>query len=103
MIRTIKDVEYVRQEIIDGIYKHINNDLPINQKVYKRYFDNINSQIELCIKMGWVQFSLYGDGPCGKLPGMIEALLLLKGYGIEKGENENEYLINIFQNSLKKF
>ena len=96
MIGTIKSVEHVRQEVIDGIYKKINNDLPINQEVYKRYFDFIDSQIELCIKNGWIQFSLPGDGPCGRLPGMIEALLLLKGYGIEKGKKENEYLINIF-------
>jgi hypothetical protein len=96
MIDTIKSVECVRQEIINGIYKKIYNDLPINQNIYKRYFDLIDSQIELCIKNGCIQFSLPGDGPCGKLPGMIEALLLLKGYGIEKGENENEYLINIF-------
>ena len=96
MIDTIKSVERVRQEIIDGIYKNINEDLPINQKVYQRYFDFINNQIELCIKNGWIQFSLPGDGPCGRLPGMIEALLLLKGYEIEKGEKENEYLINIF-------
>lgn len=95
MIGTIKSAEHVRQEVIDGIYKKINNDLPINQKVYKQYLDWIDNEIDLCIKFGWVQFSLPGDGPCCKLPGMIEALLLLKGYGIEKGEKENEYLINI--------
>jgi len=33
---------------------------------------------------------------------MIEALLLLKGYGIEKGEKENEYLINIFNKNNYK-
>ena len=96
MKSNIKSVEHVRQEIIDGIYRKINNDLPINQEVYKKYFDLINHQIELCIINGWIQFSLPGDGPCGRLPVMIEALLLLKGYGIEKGKKENEYLINIF-------
>lgn len=95
MIGTIKSVEHVRQEIIDEIYKKINNDLPINQKVYKQYLDWIDNEINLCIKYGWVQFSLPGNGPTGKLPGLIEVLLLLKGYGIEKGEKENEYLINI--------
>ncbi len=96
MINNIRNIEYVRQEIIDGIYKTINDYSETHQKIYEKYINYINSQIELCIKNGWIQFSLYGDGPCGKLPGMIEALLLLKGYGIEKGEKENEYLINIF-------
>ena len=91
----IRSAEHVRQDIILGIYHKINNDLPINQKVYQKYLDFIDSEIERCIKNGCVQFALPGDGPTGNLPGLIEALLLLKGYGIEKGNKENEYLINI--------
>ena len=49
MIGTIKSAEHVRQEVIDGIYKKINNDLPINQKVYKQYLDWIDNEIDLCI------------------------------------------------------
>lgn len=103
-MNNIPNINDVRKEAIDNILKTMDNDIPIVQDIYRKYLYDIKIGINYCIINNQLQFILKGGAPTGKLPGLIEALLLLQGYSIEKGVNENEYLISIFDvNNYRNF
>lgn len=102
----IPNIDNVRERAISNILFTIENCMEFEKKIYQEYLDEIHKGVQKCIYDHQLQFVLHGGAPTGCLPGLIEALLLLKGYCIEKVPNEgygNKYLISIFDVNNYKY
>lgn len=82
--------ETARELALKQIISNMEND-PMFKSYYADYMEKINKHIYDSIHSGYISFILEGD--CGRLPGPIEALLLLKGYQIIR-KDDNSFYVN---------
>ena len=105
-MKNIPDINNVRERAISNILYSMEHCMDFEKEIYQEYLDNINKGVQKCINNHQLQFVLYGGAPTGCLPGLIEALLLLQGYCVEKVPNDgygNKYLISIFDVNNYKY